>query len=316
LDATAWRELVAATAGPAAREDHTWTVTGDQAYLFGGRTNDGPANDLWSFNLTTYQWHELHPSGTAPEPRFGHTATYVDGVGLVVWSGQGASFFDDIWAYDSAVDAWHQLPSLGAVPQARYGSCASLGPDGRLWISHGFTADDGRFDDTRAYDFATGEWTDETPSGERPVKRCLHDCYWSAGGKLVLYGGQTSGVPALGDIWSFDPVERAWTQGPESSAPPRQLYAIAAGGPPDQMGYDGVAFGGGSLDGGYLDDLLHIDSESLAVDPSHVDGGPAGRSGAALISGPGWGSYLLFGGQDGDGLLGDLWELQGYWLGP
>jgi hypothetical protein len=315
LDATAWRQLTQAAGGPAAREDHTWTVIGDVAYLFGGRTADGPANDLWAFDLTTNEWHELHPSGTAPEPRWGHTGTAVPGFGLVVWSGQGDTFFDDIWAYDPTVDAWRQLPSLGAVPQARYGSCAAFGPDGRLWISHGFTQDDGRFDDTVAYDFATGEWSDETPSGERPVKRCLHDCYWSDNGNLILYGGQTTGVLALGDIWSFDPQAQAWTQGPESSAAPRQLYSLAAG-HANQMGFDGLAFGGGSVDRGYLDDLVHISSESLVVESSAVAGAPAARSGATLIKTPGWGEYLLFGGKNADGLLGDLWSLQGYWLGP
>ena len=127
-------------------------------------------------------------------------------MGLVIWSGQaGSTFFDDIWAYDPTTGAWRELPSLGDVPPARYGSCASLGPDGRLWISHGFT-DTGRFDDTRAYDFATGEWTDETPEGDLPVQRCLHDCYWSSDDTLILYGGQTNGVPALGDIWTYDPA--------------------------------------------------------------------------------------------------------------
>jgi N-acetylneuraminic acid mutarotase len=316
LDATGWTALVNVAAGPSAREDHTWTVIDDVAYLFGGRTADGPANDLWAFNLTTNEWHELHPSGTTPEPRFGHTATAVPGVGLVIWSGQGDRFFDDIWAYDPAVDAWHQLPSFGAVPDARYGSCASLGPDGRLWISHGFTQDDGRFDDTRAYDFATGEWTDETPSGERPVKRCLHDCYWSDAGQLILYGGQTTGVLALGDIWSYDPQAQAWAQGPETSAAPRQLYAIAAGGPPNQMGSDAIVFGGGSVDRGYLSDLVQISSESLTVISDQVPDGPPARSGATLTRAPGWGEFLLFGGKNADGLLRDIWRLDGYWLGP
>ncbi|HUP83708.1 MAG TPA: kelch repeat-containing protein [Candidatus Limnocylindria bacterium] len=310
-DATSWTQLVVAP-GPAPREDHTWTSLGDLALLFGGLTGDGPVNDLWSFDLATNQWYELHPSGPGPAPRFGHTATWVPDVGLVVWSGQGDTFFDDIWVYDPAVDAWHELPSLGDVPEARYGSCASLGPDGRLWISHGFTQDDGRFADTRAYDFATGEWIDETPDGDVPVKRCLHDCYWSNAGELILYGGQTTGVAALGDIWSYDLQARAWTQGPESSAAPRQLYAMAAG----NAAFDGLAFGGGSLEGGYLDDLIQINSDSLQVLSGNIDGAPAARSGATLIQTPGFGTYLLFGGQNADGLLSDVWSLQGYWLGP
>ena len=301
LDVAAWTRLTQATAGPAAREDHTWTVVDDVAYLFGGRTADGPANDLWEFSLTTNEWHELRPSGPAPAPRFGHTGTAVPGVGLVIWSGQGSRFFGDIWAYDPGVDAWHELPSLGAVPEPRYGSCASLGPDGRLWISHGFTQDDGRFDDTRAYDFATGEWTDETPAGDRPVKRCLHDCYWSAAGTLILYGGQTTGVPALGDIWSYDPTVEAWTEGPLVAASPRQLYALA----PD----DGLVFGGGTLDGGFLGDTWRIDPLTLQLTQVIVETGPSARSGSTLLSVLAADRMLLFGGQNETGVLSDVWAL-------
>ena len=303
-DATKWTKLAVA-AGPSAREDHTWTVIGDQAYLFGGRTADGPANDLWAFNLTTDEWHELRPSGPAPEPRFGHTATAVPGVGLVVWSGQGSSqFFDDIWTYDPGVDAWHELPSLGAVPEARYGSCASLGPHVRLWISHGFTQDDGRFDDTRAYDFVTGEWTDETPSGDRPVKRCLHDCFWAPNNTLVLYGGQTTGVPALDDIWTYDPASSSWTEGPEQIAAPRQLYALGVA--PNGAAF---AFGGRDIDGAYLADTWTINSSVPRLDPIEPGDSPTARLGAAMIVD--LDRALLFGGQDDDGLLSDMWSFVG-----
>ena len=82
------------------------------------------------------------PSGDGPAARFGHEAVWVDGIGLVVFAGQnGPNFFNDLWAYEPASATWRQLPSNGAVPVPRYGTCAAVGPDGRLWISHGFTAD-------------------------------------------------------------------------------------------------------------------------------------------------------------------------------
>jgi hypothetical protein len=199
------------------------------------------------------------------------------------------------------LNAWRELPSLGAVPEARYGSCASLGPDGELWISHGFTEDAGRFADTRSYDFASGSWTDRTPTvGDVPIKRCLHDCTWSPLGRLILYGGQTTGVAALGDLWSYDPASSTWSEAPQPAAQPRQLYALASDGT--------LIFGGGSVDGGYLADTWALDSSGPALSASTAGSGPSARSGATLISDAS-GRYLLFGGLNADGVLGDLWEL-------
>jgi hypothetical protein len=310
-DAYGW-QLVTLPDGPGAREDHTWTVDPEsgRAYLFGGR-GGGASNELWIFDLTTDTWTLAGPSGAGPQARWGHTATWVPGTGLVIWSGQNNDgFFGDIWAYEPVANAWRELPSSGDVPPARYGSCASLGPDGRLWISHGFTADTGRFSDTRAYDFSTGEWTDETPDGEVPVERCLHDCYWSPFGRLILYGGQTNGTPALGDIWAYNPQAATWEAGPASNAPARQLYALAHEGPDV---FARLVFGGGSIEGGFLDDTWTIVDEDLSLVPdTNSQTRPPGRSGATLIADPTRGGfrgrYLLFGGKDGDGPLADLWE--------
>lgn len=303
-----WLELSHVSAGPGAREDHTWTVSGDGTvgYLFGGRDADGASNELWAFDLQSDSWSQLTETVDTPipAPRFGHTATWVPDVGLVIWSGEGDSgFFDDIWAWNTATGSWLKLDSMGATPTARYGSCASLGPDGQLWISHGFTADSGRFSDTRSYDFESGSWTDRTPSGLVPVERCLHDCFWSSNGQLILYGGQTTGVAALGDIWAYDPATGTWAEGGRPAAPARQLYAQAAD------GNGATVFGGGSLDGGFLADMWMIDPQNLALGPTEVGPGPTARAGATLIRDPARSRLLLFGGTNADGALGDLWEL-------
>jgi len=279
------------------------------AYLFGGLTADGPSNELWEFNRQTEAWTLLQPSGGPPGPRFGHTAVWLATQGrLIVWSGQGSSgFFDDIWAYDPFANTWIELPSTGAVPAARYGSCAALGPDGELWISHGFT-DTGRFADTRSYNFDTGNWTDHTPTGDVPIERCLHDCFWSSGlsKRLILYGGQTTGVAALGDLWAFDAASGEWEQGPTPAAPARQLYSLAGGG-----ALGAGIFGGGSMDGGFLDDFWYLDVRNAGFPPLQVvSPRPPARSGATLIHDVfGRDRFLLYGGNGQDGLLGDLWEL-------
>ncbi len=202
LDDPEWRK-VTPRRGPDAREDHTWTVDGDGrfAYLFGGRDGGTYFGDLWRYDLESDVWKRLSPRGKRPEPRFGHSAVWVDGHGVIVFAGQrGPDFFDELWAYDPAANKWRKLPGKGAVPKRRYGSCMVVGPEGRLWISHGFTFA-GRFDDTRAYNLKTERWASIAPDGRRPGERCLHDCFTSAAGELVLYGGQDNDAPALDDLW-------------------------------------------------------------------------------------------------------------------
>lgn len=302
-----WSSRADVAAGPGAREDHTWTVDADGAvaYLFGGRSAGAASDELWAFDLATDSWTIVQPAGEGPQARWGHTATWVPGVGLVVWSGQSrAGFFADIWAFDPLTGAWRELPALGAIPEARYGSCASLGPDGELWISHGFTEDAGRFSDTRSYEFASGLWTNMTPLEQVPVERCLHDCYWAADGRLVLYAGQTTGTPALDDIWAYDPASGTWSPGPDQPAAARQLYSLAV------HGEEAFVFGGGTLDGGYLDDTWTIDPATLGLQPVEPAGSPPpARAGGTLISDQARSRLLLFGGTNDEGELADLWEL-------
>jgi hypothetical protein len=306
----AWRELTASGDTPAAREDHTWTVASDfeTAYLFGGRTLAGGAlGDLWAYDLEANTWTLATDDG--PPIRFGHNAAWVDGVGLVIFAGQaGATFYNDLWAYNPDANAWEELPRAGDVPVPRYGSCAAIGPDGRFWISHGFTQEGQRFADTRAYDFTTSMWTDETPVGDAPIERCLHACWWTEDGTFVLYAGQTTGTNSLGDLWQLTVGERpglnSWSDVElgDNAPPARNLYAAAR-----LDGATGV-FGGQALDGSALDDMWWFNGRA---GPDSTPGQrPPGRWGAELIlAGPEQNRLLLFGGRDEGAVFGDLWEL-------
>ena len=301
----AWGPLEAN--GPAAREDHTWTLddAGEVAYLFGGRDGSTVFDDTWKFDLADDTWTKLEPA-SAPPARFGHEAVWVEGIGLVVFAGQAdpQTFFGDLWAYDPDSDDWSALPASGAAPVARYGSCAAIGPDGRLWISHGFTQEQSRFSDTRAYDFASGSWTDETPAGSRPVERCLHGCWWTDAGELALYAGQTTGVTALDDRWVLR--DGAWSRVEGAFPAARNLYARA------RLGSGTLVFGGLGLDETYLNDLwLLADGtvDARAIDPAGDP--PPGRAGAEMIVDATRGRALLFGGRSQEGAFADLWILRG-----
>jgi hypothetical protein len=278
--------------------------TGEAAWLFGGRAGATAHGDLWRYELTSGTWARVDAGSPAPAARFGHEAAWIPGLGLAVTLGQaGARFFNDIWLFEPATSSWRELPAAGAVPVPRYGSCSGHGPDGRLWISHGFTEDGVRFADTRAYDFSAEAWVDVTPAGNAPVKRCLHACWWTTDGDFVLYGGQTNGVPALGDLWRVAPGEGGWTELPDPGPAPRQLAAVA------RPGAFAVVFGGRDAARSPLRDTWVLEDgsgEFVRLDTAGDQ--PSARSGAAFVVDAATGRLLLFGGI-GDRALDDLWSL-------
>lgn len=299
-----WRKL-ASDGGPVGREDHTWTVDDDGrfAYVFGGRDGGRAFGDLWRYDLVGDAWKRISPKSRTPAPRFGHSAVWVEGRGLIVFAGQqGDEFFDDLWVYDPDRKRWRELPARGQVPKRRYGSCMVLGRDGRLWISHGFTSS-GRFDDTRAYDLKTRRWAVITPDGRRPGERCLHECFTSAAGDLVLYGGQDDGSFALGDVWSID-EDRSWDRHEDPPAKWRRLYGVT------EAGASVYIFGGAGEDDANLADLWRVDRETLEFEQVRVDGNhPAARFAGTLVTDLERGRLLLFGGQADAGAKSDVWEL-------
>ena len=289
----AWTRIDAK--GPEPRRDYSFTGHGDEskAWLFGGRAGGEPLGDLWEF--ADGEWRRISADG--PSPRFGHNAAFI-GDRVLLFGGQGGQgvFFNDLWSFDVAEESWTRVSDGGAAPSPRYGAGGTaVGSD--LTISHGFT-DAGRFDDT--WSFANA-WTDVSPaSGPRPIKRCLHRIAHLQGlNRLVLFGGQTNGVPFLGDTWVFDPGSRSWREMKGKAPSPRNLYAAGATS-------DALYVFGGNGEGGELGDLWTFDGTEWAKlnagDPS-----PGARGGIdfAVLEG----RMLLFGGSDSSGELDDLWEL-------
>ena len=308
----AWTQLAPVGDAPTGREDHTWTVdeVGGTAYLFGGRDGSAVHGDLWAYDLAADAWRRLNPAGPAPAARFGHEAAWIPNRGLVVFGGQaGSTFFGDTWLFDPVAGAWTKLPDDGDAPVPRYGSCSAVSPDGRLWISHGFTENGTRFDDTRAYDFDLERWADETPSDALPVRRCLHVCWWTSDGRLALFGGQTNGDPALGDLWALKPLASGEGRtGWESLGNPlpvdRNLVAAVA------VGDDVVIFGGRNGQGQAIADLHRVTVGDLAFEPLATTGTRASaRWAATLISDPTRARILLFGGTDGTTANAETWAL-------
>lgn len=309
--AALWTRLSPSGPGPSARDGHTWTddPSSGLAYVFGGRDDQGALDDLWAYDLTADAWHKLSPVGPTPGARFGHAAAWVNGVGLVVFAGQAGptSLLADTWAYDPDTDRWRQLGSPAAGPPARTGSCAAVGPDGRIWISHGASGGGTDLTDTWAFDPAADRWSDETPAGPRPEARSGHRCWWTTDGRFVAYAGETTGGAALDDLWTLAAPggpSAAWTRTAGQPTIPRSLPAVD--GPGDPL----VVFGGVGTGGVYLADIITFDATTLAALLVEQAGdAPGARAGAAMVDDPAAERRLLFGGRDGSGTLDEVWQL-------
>jgi uncharacterized protein (TIGR03437 family) len=239
---------------PSPRVDGTiaYDPASQNLYLFGGQDSE-PRNDLWVYTLAERRWSRVTVTGESPAARFGHTLLWdARRSRLVVFGGQLRGFFSDVWAFDVSRGSWQQLARDEAGPSRRYGHSAVYdAARDRMVISHGFT-NSGRFDDTWAFDFASNSWRNLTPSGTRPLRRCLHHAVLDAArGEMLLYGGCASGFGPcpLGDLWSFDLAANRWTEKTGQVKPPaREHYGMVF----DETRGRLVVFGGSG--GGLLND--------------------------------------------------------------
>ncbi len=308
----AWEEVMPAgpKSGPRPppRKDSTlvYDLAGSSLLLFGGRERGQAKNDLWTFDLETRMWAEVDAPG--PEPRFGHLAVFdVKRGRMVVFSGQaGADFFNDTWEYDTATGQWTELEPEGDLPATRYGSCSGYDAENDLfYISHGFT-NSGRFDDTWSFDLETESWTDLSPAGDRPVKRCLHQCFFDGtAGELVLFGGQSNVVPILGDLWKFDVGSGAWKETSPDAPAPLPRFNLSLAGNSDAGEF--FLYGGLSTEG-KRDDLWAYSGPEGWSDLG--DGGAPGLlSNHASVYLSDENTLYVFGGQ-ADGESNRLWRVR------
>jgi hypothetical protein len=233
---------------------------------------------------------------------------------LYLFGGQtGSEFYSDLWQFDLTNGAWTLLADgSGASITPRYGTSMVFTDEGSLVVSHGFTFD-GRFDDTWSFDLDAGAWIEISPEPDltRPLKRCLHESVWANNAsRMLLFGGCSSGFGPCpqGDLWSFEPRSRSWTNRTVEAAPrARSNPALVYDG-----GRERALLFGGLTDQGYAADLWSLsllgdDSVEPPIWTRLAQTGPTPRaSHDAVMTGP-W--LYLFGGYGDAGVLGDLWVL-------
>jgi hypothetical protein len=305
-----WTQITASNSGPAPRYDHSalYDPMRDQLVVFGGR-GGGTFGDTWIYSFANKMWREV--KGAGPAPRFGQGTVYDPANRrMIVVMGEGAGFFNDVWSFDLDKEVWAQVKGNGNnsnSPRTRYGQSAVLDGKGRVIISHGFS-DQGRFDDTWAFDFARNEWVNITPtSGPKPLKRCLHEmAYDQANDRMYLFGGCSSpnGPCPQGDLWVLDLKMGKWTElTPGGAKPsPRSNPSIAF----DPGKAELYLFGGKTGSG--------MSAEAWSYSPSRnawtrIEGaGPTPRASHATAPDPQGKRLIIFGGQTSSGPNAEIWE--------
>ena len=296
---------------PSGRVDGTiaYDPASRQVYLFGGQASDFQ-NDLWVYSMEQKRWSQVSVSGTLPPARWGHTLLWdAKRNRLVMFGGQSRSLFSDVWAFDVARGSWSQLARDDAGPSRRYSHSAILEPGrDRMVISHGFT-NTGRFDDTWAFDLANNGWRNLTPSGTKPLRRCLHHAVYDAErSQMLLFGGCASGFGPcpLGDLWAFDLNTNTWTERTGQVKPaPRTHYGMVFDDARSQL----VIFGGQG--NGALNDTWEFDANRREWREATLLGAPpSGRSRHESTFGSDQKTAFFFGGtKDSGERTNELWMM-------
>jgi hypothetical protein len=306
-EAPIWMQLNPAVSPPA-RSDHglAFDPVSELVYMFGGRRDGSPLNDLWTFDIATNTWTEIEPTGERPPERFTPICAFDTGRNrFMVSTGQGDDFYGDVWAFDVTSNTWEELGQGSADrPKRRYGAGGAYDPAGdRLLVTHGFTVQ-GRFDDTWVFDIGDGSWARIETNDDLPIRRCLTQGAWDPGsGKLLMFGGQTDNDPYLGDLWALNVDGGRWRRRRGRPKPsPRNFYGAA---------FDGAArrwfVYGGETDDGVIGDLWAYDaaSKTWARYGSRA-GRPTKRSSPGIVVAND--RLLLFGGYAGED-LSDTWTI-------
>jgi hypothetical protein len=180
----------------------TWTDNTGKLWLFGGGSNGGPLNDIWTFDPSSGMWTLMGIGGTGSYGTKG-------------------------------------VPAPGNLPKGRDGAATWVDSNGNLWLFGGFVQDLAGgtgllqyFDDLWEYGAASHQWTwvggsstpnqagvygtlGESAASNMPGSRAGAVSWIDPSGKFWLFGGygrDSTGLQGLmNDLWEFDTGTGKWT---------------------------------------------------------------------------------------------------------
>ena len=181
--------------------------TGGRGFVFGGLSNSGPLNELWSYSEDGTGWMQLTP---LPAPgRYAATA-FTSGDKAYVVGGvlEGGAATNECWCYDPATDLWVQVASIpgAAIHRAASFEYASFG-----YVIGGADSANIALAETWKYTPAIDQWSAAAPLPEpRYAAAPLHSI------DLGIIGGASSDTTFHANGYIYDPVLDSWSEMLES----------------------------------------------------------------------------------------------------
>jgi N-acetylneuraminic acid mutarotase len=284
--------------------------------LLAGATRPGPPNvsDMWTF-APDAGWREITPASLPELAGFAP----LTGNAFAFDTGSGVAVFVDIqgnpWVYDSATNAWAAKPS-GTGPTALLGAAMAYdrGSD-RMIVFGGLDLATFRANnETWAYDVDTAAWERMQPAQSPTPRNYVAMAYDADSDRVILFGGAPASG-ALGDTWTYDYDNDAWTDLAPSSSPPSRTYSGMVYDPQrDRM----VLFGGSAdQETAAFGDVWEYDLESNSWTDVSPPDGPSARAWHAMAYEEESGLIVVFGGGEGrTGYRAETWLLdatEGSW---
>ena len=165
-----------------------------------------PSNNLLESEEFVPYWEKLNLTVSPSSRRLSPLVYDSENKKTILFSGQDVD--NDTWVFDSNTMKWTQMYPNNS-PSSRQGHKMIFDPISKKTILFGgYDRSTGQNSkQTWAYDYATNNWTELTPTNS-PSPRRYHTMVYDNTNNIVLMHG---GYPDLEDTWSYNITSNKWT---------------------------------------------------------------------------------------------------------
>eukprot|EP00743_Colponemidia_sp_Colp-15_P004753 GILK01005119.1.p1 GENE.GILK01005119.1~~GILK01005119.1.p1 ORF type:complete len:560 (+),score=64.29 GILK01005119.1:33-1682(+) len=190
LEKVLWRSIDYRGRPPPARAGSTATKYGHLMLIFGGGSDWGCFNDLYTFDTLDYEWSKHEINGTKPPARQGHTAAVHKGHFFIFGGSSGYESLNDLWQLDIHEMSWQRVNySAAQWPPGRQ-VAGHLQLVGFMFVVGGCSYPNKIcYNDVWAFDMKEMIWLNFTTGGEAPVSREGATLTMLSPNSLLLFGG-------------------------------------------------------------------------------------------------------------------------------